>query len=139
MVKLKYPYPEIAKSNIRAKIFNFFGIIPLDAAILFNTLSPDEENASTLMFSFFSALLSNKVLIAGTNVITRKKAKNIPAETRIPKSFNSGRGETIFVKNPTIVARVASVSAIPTDFSVEVAEPLTVFPDPISSLYLEVK
>ena len=91
------------------------------------------------MLSFFSALLSNRVLIAGTKVITKKNAKNIPTETKIPKSFNSGRGETIFVKKPTIVARVARVKAIPTDLSVDVVDPLIEFPEPISSLYLEVK
>ena len=67
--------------------------------------------------------MSNRVLIAGTNVITRKNAKNIPEETKIPKSFNSGRGETMFVRKPTIVASVASVKAIPTDFSVDEVEP----------------
>ena len=115
------------------------GIIPLDAAILFNTLSPDDEKASVLIFPFVSALLSNKVLIAGTKVITRKKAKNIPVETNIPKSFSSGSGETIFVKKPTIVASVASVSAIPTDLSVDEVDPVIELPEPISSLYLEVK
>ena len=118
---------------------SFFGIIPLDAAILFSTLSPDDEKASVLIFPFDSALLSNNVLIAGTKVITKKKAKNIPVETKIPKSFNSGSGETIFVKNPTIVASVASVSAIPTDLSVDDVEPTIEFPEPISSLYLDVK
>ena len=87
----------------------------------------------------FSALLSKSVLIAGTKVITKKNAKNIPVETRMPKSFNSGNGETMFVKNPTIVAKVAKVNATPTDLSVDVVEPAIVFPDPISSLYLEVK
>ena len=70
---------------------------------------------------------------------SKKNAKNIPTDTKIPKSFNSGNGETMFVKNPTIVAKVAKVNATPTDLSVDVVEPAIVFPDPISSLYLEVK
>ena len=104
-----------------------------------STLSPEDENASLLILSLFSALLSNSVLIAGTKVITKKNAKKIPVDTRIPKSFNSGNGDTMFVKKPTIVANVAKVSAIPTDLSVDVVEPAIVFPEPISSLYLEVK
>ena len=104
-----------------------------------NKLSPDEINTSESRLPLFSALLSSKVLIAGTNVITRKKAKNIPVETSIPKSFNSGSGDTILVKKPTIVASVAKVKAIPTDFKVEEVDSLTVFPEPISSLYLELK
>ena len=103
------------------------------------TLSPEDVNASESIFDFFSALLSSNVLIAGTKVITKKKAKNIPTDTRIPKSFSSGKGETILVKNPTIVARVAKVKAIPTDFKVDEVAPFTVFPEPISSLYLELK
>ena len=83
--------------------------------------------------------MSNNVLIAGTKVITKKKAKNIPTETRIPKSLSSGKGETILVKNPTIVANVAKVKAMPTDFKVDDVAPSILFPEPISSLYLELK
>ena len=119
--------------------FNFFGMIPLASEILFKTLSPEDVNASESIFSFFSALLSNNVLIAGTKVMTRKKAKNIPTDTRIPKSLSSGKGDTILVRKPTMVANVAKVKAIPTDFNVEEVDPLIVLPEPISSLYLELK
>jgi hypothetical protein len=71
--------------------------------------------------------------------MTRKKAKNIPTDTRIPKSLSSGKGETTLVRNPTMVANVARVKATPTDFNVDAVAPLIVFPDPISSLYLELK
>ena len=111
----------------------------LEAEILFKTLSPLDEKASVFIFDFFSALLSKRVLIAGTKVITKKKAKNIPAETKIPKSLSSGSGETILVKKPTIVANVARVKAIPTDVNVEDVDPFIEFPEPTSSLYLEVK
>ena len=57
----------------------------------------------------------------------------------MPKSFNSGNGDTMLVKKPTIVASVAKVNAIPTDFNVDEAESLTVIPEPTSSLYLELK
>mgnify|MGYP007000174800 CR=1 len=104
-------------NKAKAITFNFFGIIPLASDILLRTLSPEDVNASESIFDLFSALLSSNVLIAGTKVITKKKAKNIPTDTRIPKSFSSGKGETMFVKNPTIVARVANIKAIPTDFN----------------------
>ena len=68
-----------------------------------------------------------------------KKAKNIPTDTRIPKSLSSGKGDTILVRKPTMVANVAKVKAIPTDFNVEEVDPLIVLPEPISSLYLELK
>ena len=102
--------------------FNFLGIMELAPATLFRMLSPDDENASLLIESFVSAFLSNNDLIAGTKVITSNKANKIPNDTVIPKSLNSGRGETTFERNPTIVAKVASVKAIPTELRVFVVD-----------------
>ena len=119
--------------------FNFLGIIELAPATLLRTLSPDEEKASLFIESFFSAFLSNKDLIAGTKVMTSSKANKIPNETVIPKSLNSGSGDTTFERKPTIVAKVASVKAIPTELKVFFVESFTDKPSPSSSRYLPVK
>ena len=104
--------------------FNFLGIIELAPAILFNTLSPEDEKASLLIEFLVSARLSSNDRMAGTKVITRSNANNIPKETVIPKSLNSGNGETTFERNPTIVANVAKDKAIPTELSVFLVESL---------------
>ena len=63
----------------------------------------------------------------------------MPNAVVIPKSWSCVSGETILVKNPTIVPKVASVKAIPTELNVLEADVFTEFFKPNSSLYLPVK
>ena len=76
------------------------------------------------IMSHLSRPESNNVLTAGTKVITSNSANNIPKETVIPKSLNSGNGETTFERKPTIVANVAKDKAIPTELNVFLVESL---------------
>ena len=66
--------------------------------------------------------------------MTNRSAKRIPKDTVIPKSLNSGKGETTLERKPTIVANVASVKAIPTELRVLDVDSLTDAPSPNSSL-----